>query len=78
LYYQYTLKKLYDITRELCLGEFYHDQIHGQGVMQFINDDNYIGCWFTGQRTGKGDLIYSNGDRYSTTCTHNSLPHYKT
>lgn len=41
----------------------------GMGTLSYADGDKYVGEWKDGKKSGKGELIYINGDkfRYRTT-----------
>jgi hypothetical protein len=57
------------LGKELFLGQFKDNGIHGKGEMTFDNGDKYTGDWVEGKRTGQGVYIFGDGDRYEIRCS---------
>jgi hypothetical protein len=46
------------------VGEFWHNERHGQGTYTYSNGAKYVGEWRDGKRHGQGTLTFPDGEKY--------------
>lgn len=55
------------------VGDWEHNQMHGNGTRRYPNGDVYTGAYNRGQRQGEGRFYYANGDLYHGDFAQNHL-----
>lgn len=54
----------FHVIKQLLLGEFKDNMMHGTGTTDFPDRSQYKGDWRRDKRVGRGILRLANGDRY--------------
>ena len=52
-------------------GEFWNNNPHGVGELEYVNKDKYVGTFVHGKREGKGKYFYSEGTVFTGTWLNN-------
>jgi len=55
---------IFKSTDGVYTGDFFDNQMHGQGTFTYTDDEVYIGGFFRDERQGKGTYRFASGDVY--------------